>query len=56
MDTKNRNLNWISYRSIDKKETIIASFGYNSAGIFVSGKFSVKSKIEPFECNDFWKK
>ncbi len=55
-DPQNRGFDWISYRSIEKKDTIIAHFAYDSAGIFVSGQFSIKSKIEPFECNEFWKK
>lgn len=55
-DPQNRGFDWVSYRSIDKKDTIIAVFAYDSAGIFVNGQFSIKSKTSPFECNKFWKK
>ncbi len=54
-DPQNRGFEWVSYRSIEKKDTIVAVFAYDSAGIFVTGKFSIKSKIEPFECNEFRK-
>ena len=50
------NLDWISYRSIGKKDTMIFNFGYDSLGKFQTGRFSIRNKKILIECNKLWKK